>query len=370
MLISGLEAHHAHMLDGRFVSLYDRMPPVEMRELHSAFTPDYATLLLADKIVMDEQSFSRLQFSSHPLYRTVSETLRSLHREGHVELVDFESTLRAHEGVLQTMLEFDMRVLDEWVRPLRNSLATWTQFAQQTQKRFREEESEDEALFMAMGMLHLVANRIAGQRAVADMMLEEALESSRKRRRKEYRDILRKTLRPYLHYVNCNLVLSHAYSSGFHDWSDFQPFYERKFMPIGQESTDVESRADKVRQLFTVPFPEFAIRNTDQLVRAVNDRRIKDLRQLVAEAANGNVTFDEEFAKRTLTEVLHAERHWNRWRNITSYVTIPIGQIPWVGAVFQKAIEEVAGRVLETHFQKDHRWYYLLSETVDVEANG
>jgi len=114
------------------------------------------------------------------------------------------------------------------------------------------------------------------------MLVDEALDSSEKRKRREYRGALREVLRGYLAYVDANLILSHQLDIGFHDWLDFYPVLccEISFGGPGEDA--LHQKKAQVEKLFTLPFPELAIRYTRALMKALNDKRIGELRQLVA----------------------------------------------------------------------------------------
>ena len=131
--------------------------------------------------------------------------------------------------------------------------------------------------------------------------------------------------------MNSNLILANVLGVGFHDWLDFTPFYDRKFLAIGKSEREVEAERQQIEKLFTIPFPDLAIRDTASLLKAVNDKRVDELRCLIRDAVDGKVDFDEAFAKSVLSGVLRCERKAKRWRNILGYSTMPVGFIPWIG---------------------------------------
>ena len=91
---------------------------------------------------------------------------------------------------------------------------------------------------------------------------------------------------------------------------------------------------------------------------------------MINDAVDGKVQFDEQFAKSVLREVFHVERSAKRWRNILGYLTLPIGFLPWIGALAEKAVGEAAGLVIETRMKQKHKWFYMLSEIVEAADKG
>ncbi len=345
---SHADAHYfrsrAHQFDlPSHQNLFARMPPVVMPRISEQFSPDYAVLLLCDRVILDVKTYELLQRAPWA-YAEIAETLTLLHKEGFVRLEDFEATINRKRGLLEEMLERDLKELNQWAPILTESIEAWREFTQ----------SSRDALSAKYG----VDDPLSGYRG---SVLEEALQSSRKRRLSKYRQVLRRTLAGYLSCVNANLLLSEAFQSGFHDWCDFTPFYRDKFRRVAREIPG-DNEMENVRRLFDLSFPELRLRRPKDLLRALKDRRITDLRDLVGCAARGEVTFDREFAVRTLHEVLGVERGVGRWRTIVSYGTTPLGLIPWVGTPLQKGVEETAVKLVEKKQRRPFRWFYLISE--------
>lgn len=358
-------------------SLFYRMPPVSLRGLTNTFLPDYTTLLLYDKLILDETSFQMLYDEPDPLYSKMAETISLLRREGFVELIDYQSILKQNDFLYQEMLKNDLKFMDQWVQPLKDSVNIWMNFTSKARNLVSQNwetlnpptragtyfaPNIDQAEMENLSMITHIVNNHAGAVRVRAM---QALHSSRKRRKREYREALRTTLRSYLSNVNANLVISNELGIGFHDWADLAPFYQKKFLYVGEQETDALQKSRASQKLFELSFPEFAVNEPAKFLKIVQDKRIEDLRQLVADSVDGKVEFDNTFAKTVLKEVLHSERRVSRYRNIVSYVTIPVGFIPWVGFAIQKAIEEGAGLAIKQKLQKEHRWFYLFSEVTD-----
>jgi hypothetical protein len=159
--------------------------------------------------------------------------------------------------------------------------------------------------------------------------------------------------------------LASEFEIPFHDWLDFTPFYTTKFLSVGKREDETQRGRKEVERLFTVAFPDLAIRDTRALLKVLNDKRIQDLRQLISDAVVGKVQFDDHFAKSVLAEVLRSERKITRFRNILGYLTLPIGFIPAFGTPAQKLIEEAVGAPVAKKMKQKHRWFYMLSEIAE-----
>ncbi len=345
-------------------SIFQQMPPVSFRRFGEVFIPDYELLLLSDRIIMDEASFHCLVHDSVTAYSLVADTFKALKSEGRIETKDFLSILRPKADLLKRMVDHDLNSMDQWMVPLRESLSIWENFLQMSMNTphffhwpisairnlVHDEKTE-------MGMIY----------SSIQLLLQKSPEAQELT---QILDILRDVLRTYLTYVNSNLILSHSLNIGFHDWLDFLPFYTAKFLSVGQDGIPIEKSRSQLEKLFTIPFPDLTIRDTSSFIKAINDKRIEDLRQLVSEAASGRVQFDDKFAKSVLLDVFKDSQRARKWRSITGYLTLPLGFIPGVGTLVQKAAEEGVGIPLENSLKRKHRWFYMLSEIAESKQKG
>ena len=345
---------------------FHRMPPVDMRSMNEALFPDYATLLLADKLIMDEDSFESLNEQQTPrrwTYALVADTYNALYREGHLELVRFKDVLSQNSRLLSLMLENDLNSFEAWLEPLQESLRIWRDFMSDSRDLFRPDrlEMSDELRRMYAVGMHEVST-VANYTYAVLAMFEHEQNFGLSDSHEPFYDETKAIVSSYLSYVNANLVLAMATGAGFHDWSDFSPFYKWKFQENPRLSVSEPEGGGEIRKLFEVSFPELRIDNTSAFLSVIQDPRIEDLRSLVSQAVRGEVIFDEEFARRTLFEVFAKRRRSERVRKLTSYATLPIGLIPWVGTFLQKATEEVGEALLERKIMEQHPWFYLLTE--------
>lgn len=391
VLLTSFGLSHLPRRDTDNPDIFYRLPPTSMAHANSPFMPDYAVLLLCDRIILDAATYDRLinlDEDGKRYFGPVAETMKALRSEGFLRLEDFTSVVAEHRELLERMLERDVKELEQWVKPLEASMLVWTDFVEsfsdsmqndlfhQLRGESRVSSPEHESLLLhTRAHLHGLRSRAVSARLRHHLLVEQAVESSRKRRKSEYRQALRQEVEEHLSYVNANLVLCQVFSCGLHDWYDFQPFYRDKFLRIGREHAPAEKEGDCVRRLFDVSFPELTFWDPKSLISALRDKRIDDLRRMVAEAVSGKKTFDREFANSVVQEVVKVEMGIGRVRNFVSYATMPLGFIPVIGTPLQKAAEEVISRPIEMARRKPFQWYYLISEmaakaTDDPGRNG
>ena len=356
--------------------IFYRMPPAAIAETGQHFLPDYATLLLADRVILDETTYDRLISGRHRSYGNVSLIAKTLHDEGFVRLENFDEVIHRNQKSIKASLKSDLSKLEDWALPLEEATLEWSRSVQKFSDSLRSEYLkdtdgaiviDDEIRDELEGHANTWAHMAHGHTHSHHLFRYEIahLQSEPKEARKRWREHMSRTLSEYLSYVNVNLLLANQFDAAFHDWGDFQPFYRAKFLRGASARRDAGAKIHEVNKLFSVSFPEFTFWKPATIIRALKDPRIQQLRQLVDDAVAGKIQFDREFAVRTLTEVLKAEWSIGKMRNLVSYATLPLDLIPVIGMPIQKATEEAIVRGIARKKKKDYRWFYLISELAE-----
>jgi hypothetical protein len=368
-------AHHAYSSASPTFSFL-QMPPVDMREVGDRFVPDYAAILVAEKLLMDEESYDALAERTASPYTLVAEVVKELMTSGFLELVNYRAALQRNADLLRIMLENDLQSVEPWVDPLRESLGIWKEFSTHSMMLTAPRNAVlTHQIGLALRSLSVLTHEstthenthpgfeILVRPKVSQECdgLETILTSATARRRARNRESLRRLLNAYLRYVNANLVLAREFNAGFHDWADYLPFYRKKFLGVAQREPEAEDYASQLRKLFSIPFPEFAVRDTKQLMTILEDRRIEELRQLISSAVAGDVVFDEQFAKETLKGALAQSQQTSRCREVSWFLTKPLVKVPFVGPLVKPAANWLASKV-DDRSKKGFRWYYMLSD--------
>lgn len=368
----GIGNEKVYPSESRASSIFYRMPAISLRNVNNTFLPEYSSLLLCEKLIMDETSFNLLRDDPDPLYAEVSKTIDLLFQEDFIKLMNYAKILSKSKALRKLMLERDMQHLDLWFSPLRESFKIWQTFITNVwaQPRSRARDIAVDPAGMHERLEYSTRSYIAhGLNPRIFRVYLELLESDDKKTKTKYRKKLKKILSSYLTHVNATMVLSNKLGVGFHDWADFWPFYREKFLSVGYEGVPAQSHVSAVQMLFEVSFPEFAISDGATLLRILKDKRVVELRQLVEEAAEGKIDFNLDFAKNVLSEVFQAEKELTRVRKITSYLTLPLDliPIPFASTIAQLGIEEGVDYLAEKHWKHKHKWFYMLSDISDSE---
>ncbi|MBN1126935.1 MAG: hypothetical protein JXA82_18175 [Sedimentisphaerales bacterium] len=364
------------------------MPPVQLVRDAPWFTPDYSAFILADKVIMDGVFFDRLISKPHLLYKMAAEFFGSAKKEGFIELVDFEATIDNHRELIDSMMERDLRSIEPWIPVLQESIQIWRNIIANSSKEIQEmlmldNHAFDHISYIKNGLGHFSDCRTNHEHysdfrlstghfpdlpvsQIYDISLDNALEYSSKRRKASIRNALQERIAAYLAYVNANIILSARYQAPIYDWSDFTPFYRDKFLGVGQLSNTIESEVKQLRHLFTLFFPRIQIDSSKRFFKILRNKRIASLRKLCRSAVENNTVFDDEFAKRTLAEVFKIDQKVSAHMRKVSWLTLPLGAIPYAGTFVQKALEESIGAYVTKKDRKPYDWFFVMSDLVEV----
>ncbi len=364
-----------------------------MRESTHSFELDYPCLALADRVIVDSATVELLCRQSHPTFSPMAEALEILSEEGFLELADYRQILDEEATLLTEMLVRDLRHPEDWDSVFDASTSLWDRFV-------RSQVSDEIARLIVLDNIDRLPEDVGGfQRSV----LSHAWGPKRPRsegvfitdirgflktmgdyignRESEtppavYHELAhyaaweqtasgkRHRLEAYLRYVNANLVISRRLDAAIYDWQDFGPFYREKFIRLGHESPPGESERRQIRKLFDFSFPQYRIRDVRTLVRALEDKRVRELRELVSAAARDEVAFDAEFGRATMAEVFRIKKQVGKMRRIVARLTLPLGLLgPGVSSAAQLASELAEAGAERALFRK-HRWFYLLDDIV------
>lgn len=372
-------------------SWFQHLPPLKPALAGDLWTPDYASLLLADQIVIDTDSYERLTHSEAPV-KPMAEMLEALHDEGFIHLENYQEILTNATEQLLSETEADITDLTKWFEPIEASMVIWKESVQAFRENMRtciHDRLLDWNTIKPLDFLDFNEEKVRKTLDGHERRIQEfnqldselankymhgfygAVAKRTSEMIQSYRHgtisvddlhILENIIRKYVQQINSNLFLSQSCDCPLLDWPDYSPFYMVKL--TDDPHIKHNKVAEKIEELFTISFPEFTFWSAKKVIAALKHPAIKDLRALVNEAVEGRITFNEEFGRQTLMKAFSRELSVGKMRKITSYATIPAGLIPVIGPPVQKVSEEVITSAIESKMKQNDRWFYLISTFV------
>jgi hypothetical protein len=339
---------------------FHRMPPVSFERGVSHFCPDYSSIFLCDSFYVDELSLVEIRkdanFKEHSLF------LDALESSGRLKIIDFESIVAPYDGMIKSSVHHDMRDITAWLAPFTEAVGLWSQFQRVIMDSWRERRDSRPNRSDSPSS-HILWVIETGMVNGLDWRLISNLENWKKDLDPEYRQFTREIVSGYLEHVAANLCLSDSLGAVIYDWSDIGPIYQKKFSTSLRVENEMASQSqDQFHKLFEIMFPDFEPKSVKDLVKAFEDPRIESLRDLIKNAVAGKISFDQEFANRTLREVLKGEIKLSKIKNIMGWAVKPLSFVPWAGNLAETGAQEVAKKFLEKRIRQDHGWFFLLSD--------
>ncbi len=304
-----------------------RLPRVFLARDSQQFLPDFALLLLADEILMDRLTFEGLvrgQILSGP---TVPLLARLLHQEGFVRLEDFGSVGGASTSPLAAGLPGDLAALETWIPIVREWLTAWQTHYEGIQltlrpgiKEMREGLAAGKPLELdyapqASKFLHDTGGRFQ----MASFYAEESLPSAGAGLNEEQRAELQTLLSEKLGFTRGNLGLGQEFGAAVHDWCDLEPFYREIVARTGKSARD-EKLESVPQRLFEIPLPEFTFWHPDNILRALNDPQVRQLREVIRESIATKKPVEPKLIKTGLSALKNLDRGIVEVRLVTANI--------------------------------------------------
>lgn len=338
------------------------MPAISLQTVGPGFIPDYPIFLLFDEFVIDQKTYHLLSKRQHWGYNEYADLVQTLYEAGRLRIESYEALLEPYKDVVKEAVEYDLGMLRSWHRDFEELASRWKKFADVASREITQRIGTREPTEEERAVLFCIQHSQLGMIPTPDgLKILDALKSWNKALDPFIRKRTRFITGDYFRYVTSNILLSNITGAIAHEWFDLEPLYLRKLSVGAHPKSNTVSEMRQARKLFEVMFPEFHPKDSAAFVNLLEDSRVESLRALLRRAVLGEETFDNEFATRTLREVLKIEQAIAAKRNVVGWMSQPLGFIPWVGSFLQKAAEVASGRMIEARFKKDMDWFFLIS---------
>jgi len=136
------------------------MPPVSMYAASEEFLPEFPVLFLFDRVIIDARTWevfkktyrekgNDLSQYMRKAYSRMADLLFTLYDAGFVRIEDFDSLIRENEALLDEMTSADLKQMETWILPLKESHSIWQEFLRKLDNRYspdwgREREDPEE----------------------------------------------------------------------------------------------------------------------------------------------------------------------------------------------------------------------------------
>lgn len=353
-----------------FEDAYPGWPPVKI-QMDGALDLEFSPFLLVDKVFMDLTSY--MELTRHPpkgLERAV-ESLRVLHNEGYLALVDHGRELSSLRSKVLAATENKLKRPEFYIESVRTAVDMW------------DKEGPKYAAAIGKGddyLARLPVGIIAGLACDHRQPTEENIERMRRIVHKKTwqtseRDLLKEIARPYIDHAHTGIAIYKSFSAPVIDWSDTGPVYESVLSSHIEPTNRLQARIDKTRELFTKGLSTFEPANVYEFLHALKDSRLRDLRVFVAEAAEKKTEFDATFMQKLVSQVARRHKTTGRAGSVLTGLGAATGMILSVfdGGVTTAilstagtgAAQEAATRSIDKVLTRDIRWFLCL-----VDAKG
>jgi|GEM_PF-5348899 len=150
-----------------------------------------------------------------------------------------------------------------------------------------------------------------------------------------------------LDYINTNLVIAERLSSSNYEWHNYQPALTYR-LKSNQPDRQAQSPHYSTRALVQAVVPyDFPLARTANAISLLKDRRIRNVREVLAQAAGYHGGVNEALRRDFYRAVCEAE-HISGRRRMFGYFVAPLGAVlglPGIGTAAESAGAWMADRV-------------------------
>ncbi len=355
----------------RPTALTEGTPPLKIYS-NGEIDLEFGPLLVVDYIVMDEDAYYRLQNDKRsPVLDRLRTTLRTLYGEGFLRLSNYGAVLsRDRQWIIDTSSEH-ASTPERWIDALRLAVSGWER-ARESFRHVIEPSLYDMAMHIPYGIFACLCDTGRTIDETSYQAVRRLIFSDSKRLRTANRGLLESCLKPYLNHVFSCMAIRNELDLPLVDWENLRPFYVPLHQRLGPNKPQPEQRQDKVRELFECALPDYEPVSVTELLRLLNDRRVKALREYIRTAVIQKHPLNAAEIQEAMLDLRQLGSKMNRKSgllNLTGLgvgVTLTAAGIPptasAAAAVGMFAVQEFAQRSAAYSLERGRDWLYLLMD--------
>jgi len=280
-----------------------------------------------------------------------------------MELVDCAAIAQTHRNELEAMNNSELRSPEAWLPETRQAVSGWrTSYSELMNTSVPPKVKAGGTPFGIWLYLQKHRLRISDKEV---RRIESILLATRKRRSVADRLVIEEVARPYLSMTHFNLILSRETKSGLYDSDNMSGFYRTKFLRSASAAYATSAKQQKIRELFEIAAPDYSPKSAREFMALCKDKRIKNLRDLIQRATNGDELLDRAFFESSLLEVFNAERRVEGMRKRTALYTAPLtlalAMCGFHGSdIVREAVVTGVEKLARRSMLKNYQWLLLL----------
>ena len=332
----------------------ERMPPLGTYESGQGFIPDYAVLTMFDEFVIDEVAYERLTSKRTPKwFGAWPNVIQLLNAEGALSTVNTTRELAQTGRARGSMLRRDMKDVSRWADAM-NYYSTLFASADRALSpvatpsmnfAWDYDPAETPGTVGSDGKYH----------DLAALPLTEPGKDSQDPHFELHETALEE-LRDQLQEVNAGISIAAQLNCAPMFWAPYRLYLEQKTASTNQQT-------EAPRLFFKIAFPRYQPSSVKDLKRLRQDRRARQLREVILSAAQSGDVMDPKYPQRILEEVFRLEKKIGQVRQIISWISSAIGLVPVPGlGLATTVVGELASTGIEQWLRKDWHWFYLISD--------
>ncbi len=332
---------------------------------------DYSLLLISEKLLFDEYSFTRILDSKDSIYKNLRESLRVLKDEEFLELVNLTSTIENCKNELKTNTSAITYKVPLWIQSFKDHVKSFEETRTLLKEQFGNKLSDfDLAPYGIFKYLYEKHGKIEYDRVKE---LERfVLKTNKRKRTKKENEMLMRLIIPSIEVVLMNILLSKALGAKLYNWTTLNSYY-KMLLPIAAEIADEKKEKYTVAQkFFTIAFPTYKPQSPSRWIKLLRHKHVCKLRDKIDETTRLGINIDPRFAQECLKNLIKTNQDIERLKKINGWISIPTSFIGGIaggaiggftggilGSLTPALAVEYINKIKSQKMMREHDWLYF-----------
>ncbi len=327
---------------------------------------DISPLLVCDRLIIDDHAHEYIKHSDYPFLMGMRNTVRALVDEGFIETKNYASIARLHANDLAKATDRAMRDPLDWKEQLLVFMRWWDRM-QPALRCGMKSIYDPDTTPVALGIYCYLIRAQGAVNPSEVVRLTKLLHSRKKRWSVKEKQELIAITRPYISYLHLNVALRTKLQCPVLDWDGMSAFYEcwyqQTLRAVDRSAMRRQDRIEKAKELFSISLPNIRPKTPLQIVKLLKDRRIKDLRRIIYDAARTGKPLTRDWGEKALIAALQAHERIEGTRRIKAWIARGLAAIPFLSLPAALG-DGLIDAIQAYRAKREYKWLYALLDAV------
>ncbi|MES2653308.1 MAG: hypothetical protein V4663_16325 [Bacteroidota bacterium] len=337
-------------------------------EFEGGIDLDYGMLLVGEKFVIDKATYEFIKYDTRTYLNPMANSLHILHNEGLLELFDLESMIEQDLNNLKTKTEILAQDFSGWLELVRTQWQELNKYRSSFVNTYGS--SGKEIINNNHFTLVNAVKTIHGSIDVSTIDQYRSLIFSNKHKfTSSEKEIIIEVIKPLICHILIHDFARYKTDSILLDWDDSAKYYDRLYSSRWDHDIVASQMPYKARQIFNLLIPQLKPDMINQVIKFLNDKRSKSLRNELLNLVNSGTDVDEKWLIHYQNEVYKSGLKKENIMKKVRWGSSILGLIIPGSTLAIDILKEAGSNILENGIEnginaEKYEWYYAMQDNI------